>query len=544
MAYVLDPTQWRSLMSELEDLGETVQQWGAGELLAQLSRAETLSWRIKHDGGGFASAGFAYLLLDEHDRATGLSDNLPQLAEYLRVSSRSQRLVFQSEMSRVSYEEAKKRLHASPRGHILVELSHPTRSRHRYGYLVAENEFPNALKSIANGARRALLIANDQPSNKLKNVLRGSFGLTAAETEIMLKIAGGMTLKQTAGDLHISVNTARNHLQAIFDKSGINRQGELVLVVTQLSIVLAATGADAPEELSRPPGENSAPFQHFMILEDGRRIAYRTYGDSMGEPVVYLHETLGSSRLPPGTDDAARERGLYLIAWERPGCGFSDPNAGFTFDSVAQDLCALLDHLRVPDCQLLGFLSGAAYAIVFANTCPDRVARLFLVAGRPPAPLTGRFSFLMTLRTKMMKQPWLLSTFFNILRNRSSLETNGRLIRGIYGAVPYDQAFLDRRPDIFQHMIQYTVESLTTSASGIIHELQCFENAPEYNLESLTAPVLAWHGTADHLSSLDDLAAFLGDKLKEVRKFEDAGSLILLEHWESVLDELKSYSTS
>ena len=71
----------------------------------------------------------------------------------------------------------------------------------------------------------------------------------------MLKIAQGMTLKQAAEELSVSVNTVRNHLQAIYDKSGINRQGDLLLVVTQLSIILAAAAVRIEDdaERSRPP---------------------------------------------------------------------------------------------------------------------------------------------------------------------------------------------------------------------------------------------------------------------------------------------------
>lgn len=538
--YVIDPASFEALTAEIDHLEKNWQAEDAAELLAQLSRAETLSWQIKQEGGEIAGNGFAFVLLDDKDRVVAHSDNLLQLGEYLKVT-RGNRLKFSTEDSRASYDAAKDRLRNSPRGHILVELNSPHSARHRFGYLVAQAEFPEALKLLGNGATRGMLIAQEHWDDKLHGVVQASFGLTAAETDIMLKIASGMTLKQAAAELDISINTVRNHLQSIYAKSGINRQGELVLVVTQLSIILAATG-DAPGEpaASNRQRPDASDAHHFIILKDGRRLAYRTYGDPMGWPVLYLHESIGSSRLLPRTDSAARSLGLYIIAPERPGCGHSDPNPEFDFESVIADLLHLLNHLRITRCQLLGFLSGAAYALMLANAYPERISRLMLVAGRPPAPMTGRFGFLMTLRDRMMGQPWLLSTFFNILRNRASEETNRKLIRSVYGAVNHDRELLKKQPELSAHMVSYTLESLSVSAAGVINELQCFNRATEVTLNSLRAPIITWHGSADALAAPEDLQQFLGDRVSESRVFADAGSLILLEHWPDVLATLSA----
>jgi hypothetical protein len=56
-----------------------------------------------------------------------------------------------------------------------------------------------------------------------------------------------------------------------------------------------------------------------MILPDGRRIAYRTYGNLMGRAVLNLHENISSSRLLPDTQRIAEHLNLYIVAPERPG---------------------------------------------------------------------------------------------------------------------------------------------------------------------------------------------------------------------------------
>lgn len=532
-AYAIDPTRWTDLLSEFDRLSDHLESWDPGELVAELSRAESLSWRIK-DGGDHTRPGFAYLLLDKNDRVMGGEENLPALAEYLSLNKQGG-LDFSDPSSRRSLDDARQNLAATERGHSLVSLAHPGRPRHRFGFLIARAEFPPGLLAVAGDAELALFIAQDDGGQRLESAVQASFGLTAAEVDVTMKLASGLTLKEAAQDLEISVNTARNHLQSVFDKSGINRQSDLVLVVTQLSVILAGTEENPTR--AGTGGRRSSP-RHFMILGDGRRLAYRTYGDVNGKPVVYLHETLGCSRLPAETEELAQALGLYLIAPERPGFGFSDVDADFSFDSVADDIVALLDHLHLGRAGLLGFLSGGAYALRIAERAPDRVSHLMLVAGRPPEPMKGRFTHFMPLYTKMISQPWLMTSFFNILRNRAGEETNARLIRSVYGSVPHDLALLESNPAIFEHMVAYTLESLTVTAAGAAGELKCFARAAPSRLTKLDIPITAWHGTDDNLANMEELQRYLEDQLVSWRRFPGAGSLILFEHWESVLKAL------
>ena len=139
--YVIDPTNYENLTNELEKIDWNWPTNDPGDLLVQLSKAETLSWKIKSDSGDMAGEGFAFALLDDRDQIVAHSDNLLQLGEYLTISKK-QKLNFTHNNSRISFEDGKARLRTAPRGHILVEITHPHKAQRRYGYLVAEHEFP------------------------------------------------------------------------------------------------------------------------------------------------------------------------------------------------------------------------------------------------------------------------------------------------------------------------------------------------------------------------------------------------------------------
>lgn len=62
----------------------------------------------------------------------------------------------------------------------------------------------------------------------LAGVLLDSCGLTARETEIVLRLCRGLTSKEIAGELIISHHTVRDHVKSIYDKAGVSSRGELV----------------------------------------------------------------------------------------------------------------------------------------------------------------------------------------------------------------------------------------------------------------------------------------------------------------------------
>ncbi|MCW8193229.1 helix-turn-helix transcriptional regulator [Proteobacteria bacterium 005FR1] len=72
------------------------------------------------------------------------------------------------------------------------------------------------------------------------------FEFTPAETALALELANGLSLEEAAENLGIMRNTARAHLRAIFSKTGVRRQAELVRVILNSIVTL---GRDAVRPL-------------------------------------------------------------------------------------------------------------------------------------------------------------------------------------------------------------------------------------------------------------------------------------------------------
>ena len=82
------------------------------------------------------------------------------------------------------------------------------------------------------------------------------------------------------------------------------------------------------------------------------------------------------------------ERGFRCISYDQRGCGRSDdPGAGFDYDTLADDLAALMDYLDLRDVSLVSHsMGGGVVTRYLARHGGGRVARIVLAATTTPFP--------------------------------------------------------------------------------------------------------------------------------------------------------------
>ena len=66
---------------------------------------------------------------------------------------------------------------------------------------------------------------------KIGEVLVKLYGLTPAETRILVFLAQGMSLPEAAATLGVGEATVKTHMHNVFAKTGTNRQAEVVKLV-------------------------------------------------------------------------------------------------------------------------------------------------------------------------------------------------------------------------------------------------------------------------------------------------------------------------
>ena len=118
---------------------------------------------------------------------------------------------------------------------------------------------------LDDGDKSALLLYVRDAVNKSSvssSVAKELFDFTPAETALALELANGLSLEDTAEKLGIMRNTARAHLRAIFSKTGVRRQAELVRVMLN-SVVALSGNVVGPTHAAKDivPGELLLPLK-------------------------------------------------------------------------------------------------------------------------------------------------------------------------------------------------------------------------------------------------------------------------------------------
>jgi pimeloyl-ACP methyl ester carboxylesterase len=113
----------------------------------------------------------------------------------------------------------------------------------------------------------------------------------------------------------------------------------------------------------------------------GVRLWYTDTGGS-GVPLVLLHANTGNNESWQYNVPAFEKAGYRVITFDRRGWGRSmaNPSTGPQPGTVAEDLQALANFLKLEKFHLVGIAGGGFIALDYVLTHPDRVIRLVVAA--------------------------------------------------------------------------------------------------------------------------------------------------------------------
>jgi pimeloyl-ACP methyl ester carboxylesterase len=113
----------------------------------------------------------------------------------------------------------------------------------------------------------------------------------------------------------------------------------------------------------------------------GKKIAYYLNGENNGTPVVLIHGFCEDSRLWDEWLDFVPQR-LYLRI-DLPGSGFSDLWEDLSIEKMAEAVDAVLGHLGIGQCILVGHSMGGYVSLAFAEQHPDKLLGLCMFHSHP-----------------------------------------------------------------------------------------------------------------------------------------------------------------
>src|SRR6266404_415428 len=114
---------------------------------------------------------------------------------------------------------------------------------------------------------------------------------------------------------------------------------------------------------------------------NGLKMYYEVHGS--GDPVVLLHGSFMTitNNWPQWIGELSKTR--KVIAVEMQGHGrTADIKRDFSYENLADDVAALLDHLKIPSADLIGYSMGGGVAMQCAIRHPEKVRKVVSISAR------------------------------------------------------------------------------------------------------------------------------------------------------------------
>lgn len=231
---------------------------------------------------------------------------------------------------------------------------------------------------------------------------------------------------------------------------------------------------------------------------DGRALGYADCGDPDGDPLVVFHGFPNSRVFGALFDETGRERGIRIIAPERPGLGVSDPFPGRTVADWTDDVADLADALGLGSFPVLGVSGGGHYAAACAARL-SRVERAGIVCGLAPlesVDFRDRLPFLVATHARPLAKLSLWSAGRTARRNPEDyLESRAEMTADV------DEARW--RGEMGWTLLQSSREASSHHGYGpLAGELAVSARDWEFELDDIGVPVFLWYGKADHIVPL------------------------------------------
>jgi pimeloyl-ACP methyl ester carboxylesterase len=242
---------------------------------------------------------------------------------------------------------------------------------------------------------------------------------------------------------------------------------------------------------------------------DGRTLAYATWGDPDGFPILSLHGTPGC-RFNRWPDEELYVRlGVHLVSHDRAGYGRSDRHHGRCVADEAADVAALADELGIDRFGVSGGSGGGPHVLACAALLPDRVVRAACIVGVAPFgdPGLSEDEWLAGMDPENVKEErWALAgeEVLTPELEREQREMEERVavdpttVLGDFELSESDRAEL-ARPELVELIRESTYEQAVNGVGGWVDDDLAFLRPWGFDVGTISVPVLVRYGLTDVL---------------------------------------------
>lgn len=255
----------------------------------------------------------------------------------------------------------------------------------------------------------------------------------------------------------------------------------------------------------------------FWEISPERLLAWNEYGDPLGNPVMYYHGWPSSRLQAALAHHLARERGLRLIAMDRPGMGRSSLEKGRLLDSWPRLIARFADHLEIGKFGQLGISGGGPYVLACAAEIPERLTGSAVLCGAVPLKDMecgfGGLHLAYRLLLPFRNLPaGMFTPVFQAAALGSSLKPSLPPLSWVMRTIgAEDRKLLLDYPDLWTVLTRSFQEGIQVNGGhGVMADAAIYVKSLPYDLASVRHPIRYWHGGDDRNIPLEMVREFTG----------------------------------
>ena len=282
------------------------------------------------------------------------------------------------------------------------------------------------------------------------------------------------------------------------------------------------------------------PKPHPVELANGEVVGVYEYGQADGRPVMVFHGTPACGAGFDWADAPARDRGLRLIAPDRPGVGLSSRRVGYTISDWPPIVTALATIVGVDRFAVWGYSGGGPLAVATAAAEPARVVGAAIAAGMGEM---GTFAtaadFEKTDRQLLglsMRHPRVAAVVLAAAARGAKLSPKMAYRSFEKQLTEADAKVAAGLGEPREAMALFT-QAFLKGSNGVVDDYRAISGSWGVDFASITVPVRIFQGTADTMVPMrhaDELVRRIPHA--ELVTWPDEGHLGTVNHVDEILD--------
>ena len=283
------------------------------------------------------------------------------------------------------------------------------------------------------------------------------------------------------------------------------------------AIMMAGGGEVVGVRPAQSAALSAAPQRgSFFESPDGASLFYNDWGS--GKPIVFSHAWGLNADIWEYQLTELSDQGFRCVAYDRRGHGrSSDPGRGYDYDTLSDDLAALIERLDLTEVTLVGFSMGSGEVVRYLSRHgAGRITRVVLVSAVAPKPDSLRFPGVVAA----LKQD--RPAFFA-------------------GGVPFFIGESTVSPAMSQWIL---TQFLRASPKAIIECMRTISASDlRDDLAAIKLPTLVIHGSNDQVNPLDGTAKLTAATIPgaELRVYPDAPHGLVITHKDRLTKDLLAF---